>query len=259
MENKGPIIISIISLIIALVSLSHSILIKEYGLVIGKTEYKIEPSENMKIENSIKSLQVAPIIDIANNGTLPVSITKIKGFIKFNNSHHIFTTMQTYSVDPSTRLKKSICLYEEYPDSDQMAKDLLASKILYDLQSTYYETKGEVQPIFLSESLYGELGINLEKQVDWMLADDDYYFLLMLWINSNETEPNVKKLYKFELIKHQLDILTEYQIHGLKTPSIIKGNLSATYRATPRLEYINDSDQTATVYSAYKRYAVTTD
>ena len=261
--SKTAIIISIISLFFSILSLSHDFLIKEYGLVIGNTEYVITPSEKIKIVNDIQCLAIAPTIDISNNGTLPIRINKMKAFIQFNASHHVFTTMDTISVAPNNQYKEYIWFIEKYPDSDRTIKDKLQSNITNDLMSTYHtnnekNNNGLSKPIFLSKKLYEELCKNLKKQVEWMKADDEYYLLLMFWINSDKKYPDVRCLYKFALNNFQIQIISDFQSKALKTPNMIPGNVSVTYEATPNLIFINDKDKVSTVYESYKRYSVKT-
>ncbi len=77
MNNKLAVLISVISLIISSISLSYDIIVKEYGLIIGNTEYYIRPSEKLLIENQLKGMSIAPITEIHNNGTVPIKINKV--------------------------------------------------------------------------------------------------------------------------------------------------------------------------------------
>lgn len=264
MENKAAIIIAIISLVFSILSLSHDFVVKEYGLVIGNEKYTISPSEKMKIQNSISGLSIAPIIDISNDGTVPIRINKIKAYIKFNASHHVFTTMSTASLSPNQKYKNYVWFGEKYPDSDQLIKDNLNSNITHDLMSSYHskaqndDDKDNSSPIFLSKEFYKKVHDNLIKQIDWMKSDDDYYLLLMIWLDAEQKEPDIKSLYQFSMNDYQIKIISDYQIDGLKTPNEIPGNVSSTYRALPSLTFITDKDKIANVYDSYKRYAVKT-
>lgn len=266
MGNKAAVIISVISLAFSILSLSHDFIVKEYGLVIGNQKYTITPSEKMKIQNSVNGLSIAPIIDISNDGTVPIRVNKIKAFIKFNGSQHVFNTMATISLLPNTKYKDYIWFGEKYADGDQLIKDTLKSNILHDLMSSYYaktennvnKNKDNPSPIFLSKGLYNEVCENLRKQVEWMKSDDDYYLLVMIWFNSETKEPDIKSLYQFSLNDYQLKILSNYQIDGLKTPNDFPGNIQATYMALPILTSIKEIDKILNVYESYKRYAVKT-
>jgi len=259
---KVPIIISVVSLCISILSLSHDVIVKEYGLIIGNKKYTIFPSEKVKIRNSVCGLSVAPVIDISNDGTVPIRINKVKAYIKYNNSHHVFETLDTISIDPGQKYKGDVWLDEDYPDSERMDKDKLDLEILHDLMSSYharaqnYDYKTNSSPIFLSEKIYKVVRGNLTKQVDWMKSDDDYYLLLMLWFDAEQKEPDVKILYQFSLNDYQLKIISDYQIDGLKTPNKIPGNVSSVFNAWPRITYVTDIEKIANVYDSYKRYAV---
>lgn len=262
MENKSVIIIAIISLVFSSLSLFHDFIVKEYGLVIGNEKYTISPSEKLRIQNSVNGLSIAPIVDISNDGTIPIRINKIKAYIKFNASHHVFTTMTTASLAPNQKFKKYVWLGEKYPDSDQLIKDNLKSNIMYDLMSSYHsnaqndDEKDSSSPIFLSKELYNKVHNNLMEQIDWMKSDNDYYLLLMIWLDAESKEPDIKSLYQFSMNDYQIKIISKYQIDGLKTPNEIPGNVSPTYRALPSLTFITDKDKIANVYDSYKRFAV---
>ena len=256
MNNKYAILISVTSLIISLVSLSHDILIKEYGLLIGNTEYIVKPSKKLNIENKLKGLSIAPITEIHNNGTIPIRINKAKAYIKFGSEEHIFDTMSTAVIGPGNITKGQYWLRESLNDKETYNRDILDSKISFNLMEIYHKEDVSNGPIFLEGDLYDETVSVIEENVKWMVPDKDYYLLFMLWVNTDEEEPNRKFLYKFSISQYQIDVLSKFQAESYKSPTIYSENKFVTYTATPTLKFIADESKTNNIYEAFKRFAV---
>jgi hypothetical protein len=251
--------LAILAIIISVISLVIGIAHVEYGVIFGNTKYHVSMLEKISIQNDYQGLQLTTNFTFHNEGTKPLRIDKVAGLLKLNSEYHIFITQWTGNITPKTVLNSDITINEKMSDVDNTLRSNFGVDVMNDLLEKYQNGKTITDKIFLSDKLYVEAKEILKANITWIKPDDNYYLLVLIWINNTDREPTLKKYYKYKMTSDQIKILSEYQMKSYKLPrpEAFTSNKFVTYSSISDLEEMTTESSVNDAYSGYRQLETT--
>ncbi len=253
--RKVAAISTVITAIILLITLVYQFYFNEIGPTIGDDDnYDLHVIDRMAIINTIGSLVLKPKILIRNDGTLPVRITKVMALLQVGDHFEVFRARFIANILPHNVWLGEINLEKRLVDEDLLKRDKVNIDIVNFLMEKFKKNKSKEIPIFLNQELLKKVGSIYESNASFLKKDDNYYLLLMFWMNDDGRFPSKKYLRKFKFSAFQKKLLTEYQLNASISPrpDIIPSNLFIPFSAMTNLKKLKDRNQAEEMYKKYK-------
>lgn len=248
---KISLVISMGTLIIAILALVYTWRIDARGPIWGKARPIYDFGEKLAITNSIWGLRLSIPIEIRNNGTADLRIGKIKAIVSYENGKEETFIARSYipsygnheiifgtkTINPKEIWNVKLVCYKKLTSAEVAERGDLTSLITVHLQDKYLKHPDPKASYELTDkSLLNRIRDKLNQNTSWMRFGD--YLLRFVVFNESNDSIIYEKQFRFHLSREQLKSLKVYQFKSYRYPPF-GGNLFVTFIASPTLQPIH--------------------
>ena len=238
--------IAILALVISGFTSLYIVYTNEFGLLQGTEDYNLQVLDRLEVTNGIGALVIRSDLLIRNDGTRPFRIHKTRAMIWLGEKSKQLQSKSLLELKPKSSWRGKTSYFIDLSDGEWKDTTKLQTDIsMHLLRERHNRIKKIEEVIFLPEHLMNRVESALDKNLEWLKEDNDYYIMFGYWVNEDDLEPSVIGLYKFRFDSYQKILLSSVQLESLKTPykSIVKENPSLKWSALSRVTYIGDQHE----------------